>query len=150
MALKVQDDSGENVDDTTVNAIYVLLQTDRYGEYLNYGFDGNWKPDVMCPFNKFINYLKIKSIPAKGPGKGDQFDDVALNGITISCRDVNNPKDSTELTLYYNKGGDYSKQWIGFDDKIICGGQVRMDLSTGDDRTGVSGVSFKFCPLTWS
>jgi hypothetical protein len=104
----------------------------------------------MCPFNKFINYLKIKSIPAKGPGKGDQFDDVALNGITISCRDVNNPKDSTELTLDYNKGGDYSKQWIGFDDKIICGGQVRMDLSTGDDRTGVSGVSFKFCPLTWS
>jgi hypothetical protein len=153
MALRVQDDSGNDIDDTTVNAVKMyyckLGEWDNgYGEYLNYGFDGNWKSDVMCPKNKFINYVKIKSIIPKGPGKGDQFDDVALNGIMISCRDVNNPRDSKELILEYNKEGDFPVKWIGFDDKVICGGQVRMDLSTGNDRTGVSGISFKFCPLT--
>jgi hypothetical protein len=102
----------------------------------------------MCPKDKFINYVKIKSVIAKGPGKGDQFDDVALNGIMISCRDVNNHRDYKVLELNYNKEGDFPVQWIGFDDKVICGGQVRMDLSTGADRTGVSGISFKFCPLT--
>jgi hypothetical protein len=154
MALRVQDDLGNDEDDTTVNAVYMyycqLGEWDYgYGEYLNYGFDGNWKSDVMCPENKFINYVKIKSVIPKGPGEGDKFDDVALNGIMISCRDEQNPNDYEVLKLEYNSEGDFKDQlWIGFDDKVICGGQVRMDLSTGNDRTGVSGISFKFCPLT--
>jgi hypothetical protein len=73
----------------------------------------------MCPANTFIYSVSIQSEPPKGPGKGDAYDDVSINGIKFACKDHKDykyPKKFTEHFQDYNKGNKW-RLWYGFEDK---------------------------------
>ena len=146
LGLRLEPPQGAD-DDTAANALkiyycYIDNWSLKSEIKLNEGLWGDWDW-AMCPEGYYINRVKARVESPQGAG-----DDTALNSVTFRCKDPVNDIVSDDIILQSTSWGDWM-EWVGNEDKYVCGGQVRFESSQGaGDDTALNGIRLRFCEYT--